>query len=48
MHGPGSSKKMESAGLIGKLPFLNVHTTFFFVSNGGSMREFNFFEEHKI
>ena len=27
MYGPGSSKKMESAGLKRKLPFLNVHTT---------------------
>ena len=27
MHGPGGFKKMESAGLKRKLPFLNVHTT---------------------
>ena len=26
MYGPGSSKKMESAGLIGSCLFLNMHT----------------------
>ena len=30
MYGPGRSKKMESAGLNRRLPFLNVHTKFFF------------------